>query len=342
MMSKLVALLVVATLVSGSLAVALPLTSSENSDGSSELVMYDNTLKELPKKNGMYIVKTGETVYLQLKGISDDSILMSGTTENGETEVLIHYSNDAIYNILYSQVMFVDGDSVLMEWVVGDFNGDMVYDPNDPNDAAIACNTTGVVMYGKVTSVGLNSYMIAAASDPDFVGYCEGDEVYYENGTSDDILSGDNVSDGDDGNAGKPKGGKGNDAGTDPNDNPSKGNDNANKGNDNANKGKSGESKGAGKGKNTSCNDAKNLIQQLIDKVRTADLDHKTEKKLIRPLEKALKKLCDDKPKGLDKACKEVDKFVHHLNKEVKKGDVSNADKDEFLELAEKIRCAGK
>ena len=52
---------------------------------------------------------------------------------------------------MYKLVAFHNGNSELVKWVVGDFSADMIYNPNDPNDTAITCNTAGTVMYGKVT-----------------------------------------------------------------------------------------------------------------------------------------------------------------------------------------------
>jgi len=108
--------------------------------------------------------------------IVDDSILASGTTiTNGEMEVLIHYSqNGKSYSILFLQVFVNNGNSDLVKWVVGDFNADNRF-TSDPADAPILCNTSGVVIYGKVRSSGFKEFTLASNSPPDFIGYCESD-----------------------------------------------------------------------------------------------------------------------------------------------------------------------
>lgn len=199
MVTNLVVLLVVATLVSGSLAVALPLSSPLNSPTSiAGLKMYDSAGIELPKQGSMYIVRTGETVFLQLVNISDNNVMMSGTTRNGETEVLIHYSyNGRDYEILYKLVSFQNGNSELVKWVVGDFSADMIYNPNDPNDTAITCNTAVTVMYGKVTSTGFLDHLRASSSAPDFVDDCSSTGTTPPTGTNDTASSNGNGGNGD-------------------------------------------------------------------------------------------------------------------------------------------------
>jgi hypothetical protein len=173
--SKIVSAIVVAMLVSGSMAVALPLNSSDNSSGP-KLKMYSDSgaTTELLKVNSLYQLKTGDLVYLRLSGLADNSIMSSGTVQNGETEVLVHYQLKGInYDILFTQVIVQNGISETIPWRVGDFDADGKYTSSNNKDAAIECNTTGIVMYGKVRSVGFNELLKAANSPPDFTGYCD-------------------------------------------------------------------------------------------------------------------------------------------------------------------------
>jgi len=188
MITKLVVLLVVATLVSGSLAVALPLKSSENKDRTQfKLMMYDDSGMELSKRNNVYLVKTGDIVYLQLSGITDNSIMSSGTMQNGEMEVLIHYSHDSKnYSILFKQVLVQNGNTEQLKWVVGDFDADMQYDSNNPNDTAILCGTNGAVIYGKITSTKQKYILQAINSTKDFIGYCETENISTDDDHSSD------------------------------------------------------------------------------------------------------------------------------------------------------------
>jgi hypothetical protein len=172
---KLVVLIVIASLASGSLAVALPLGSPENDDTNTNLKMYSDAAGtvELSKKNGAYVIIPGEIVYLQLTGLSDKAVMTKGTTADGETKVLIYYSrDDKAYSILFLEVRVLNGNSEAFPWTVGDFDADLVYDPSNPDDAEISCGATGVVIYGKVSSTSVFSILRASESAPDFVGYC--------------------------------------------------------------------------------------------------------------------------------------------------------------------------
>lgn len=167
-----VVLSIASLITAGSFLVALPLTSPDNNDGTA-LKMYSDASGtiELPKSNGVYALETGKTIYLQIVGVSDDSLMSSGNTQNGETEVFIHYSRDGKnYGILFLQVMFQNGNSELVKWVVGDFDADGIFNPSDPDDSAIVCGTSGIVMYGKVRSTGMKDFSIAANTTPDFSG----------------------------------------------------------------------------------------------------------------------------------------------------------------------------
>lgn len=168
---------IVATLLSGSLVVALPLSSPDNiGTATPKLRMYSDAsgTTDLQKNNGLYVVGTNSTIYLQITGIHDDGLMASGTATKGEMEVLVHYSsNGKSYDILFLQVMVQGGNSEVFHWVVGDFNADVRYDPNNPADTSILCSTNGVVMYGKIRSSGFTAYLKGSNSAPDFTGYCD-------------------------------------------------------------------------------------------------------------------------------------------------------------------------
>jgi hypothetical protein len=190
--TKLVLFSIVATVLVGSLAVALPLNSPENDDSEPKFAMYSDILAttELSKKNGAYVVTPGQTVYMRLLNLSDNKIMTSGTTQDGETTVLLYYSRDnKSYIISFIEVKVLNGKSEIFSWAVGDFDADLAYNPLDSDDAEIACSTTGVVMYGRISSTSVFSILRASESAPDFVGYCGPEDLISDGNddSSDDV-----------------------------------------------------------------------------------------------------------------------------------------------------------